>query len=396
MLPLWAAGANGMEYACCRTQLSESVLSREISLSGPDLTNAEIEAVVEVLKTPRLSLGPKLAEFEASFTEYLGVRHAVACNSGTSALHLIWRSLEIGAGDEVITTPFSFIASANSIMFDGGRPVFVDIDPQTWQIDPGLIEAAVTPRTRALMPVDVFGSIPDMDAIVLAAKKHGLRVLEDSCEALGSTYRGRRAGTLADAGCFGFYPNKQITTGEGGMIVTDDDEIAFRARSMRNQGRDPGAGWLAHARLGFNYRLSDINCALGVVQMRRLEEINHKRARVAGWYTQRLADEPRLTMQRIPDEVGMSWFVMVLRLRDEYTQEQRDEILKALRKRGVGCNNYFTPIHLQPFYREQFGYKPGDFPVTEALSARTIALPFHNALREADVDEVVSALTALL
>ena len=180
------------------------------------------------------------------------------------------------------------------------------------------------------------------------------------------------------------------------MIVTDDDEIAFRARSMRNQGRDPGAGWLAHARLGFNYRLSEINCALGIVQMRRLEQINHKRARVAGWYSQRLADEPRLTMQRIGDEVGMSWFVMVLRLRDEYTQEQRDDILKALSERGVGCNNYFTPIHLQPFYRAQFGYKSGDFPVTEALSARTIALPFHNALSEADVDEVVSALTALL
>ncbi|MCH7872380.1 MAG: DegT/DnrJ/EryC1/StrS family aminotransferase [Planctomycetes bacterium] len=343
-------------------------MPREISLSAPDLTEAEIEAVVEVLRTPRLSLGPKLDEFEAAFTEYLGVRHAVACNSGTSALHLIWRALEIGPGDEVITTPFSFIASSNSIMFDGGRPVFVDIDPETWQIDAARIEAAVTPRTRAIMPVDVFGSIPDMDAIAELAKKRGLRVLEDSCEALGSTYRDRRAGTLGDAGCFGFYPNKQITTGEGGMIVTDDDEIAFRARSMRNQGRDPGAGWLAHARLGFNYRLSEINCALGVVQMRRLAEINAKRSLVASWYVQRLADEQRVTMQRIGAEVGMSWFVLVLRLNDDYTQAQRDNILDALRQRGIGCNNYFTPIHLQPFYQERFDYQPGDFPITEALS----------------------------
>lgn len=371
-------------------------MSEQLGLSGPDITQAEIDAVVAVLQTPQLSLGPRLEEFEQSFVRYLGVKHAVACNSGTSGLHLIWRSMDIGPGDEVITTPFSFIASANSIMFDGGRPVFVDVEPDTWQIDAARIEAAVTSKTKALMPVDVFGSTPDMDAIRSIADKHGLRVLEDSCEALGTRYKGRLAGTLGEAGCFGFYPNKQLTTGEGGMIVTDDDQVAFLARSMRSQGRDPGAGWLAHARLGFNYRLSEINCALGVVQMRRLEEISAKRAQVAAWYQQALADESRISFQRIPADVQMSWFVMVVRLSDDYTPEKRDDILGGLRKQGIGCSNYFTPIHLQPFYRETWRYKPGNFPITEALSARTIALPFHNKLSESDVQRVASTLRSML
>jgi len=235
-----------------------------------------------------------------------------------------------------------------------------------------------------------------MDTVLSIAKRHGLRVLEDSCEALGSRYRGRPAGALADAGCFGFYPNKQITTGEGGMITTNHEGIARTCRSLRNQGRDADAGWLQHARLGYNYRLSDIQCAIGLVQMQRLDEIRARRARVAAWYRARLADEPRLRMQRIPDEVHINWFVMVVRLADDYSQDDRDRILGALRDRGIGCSNYFTPIHLQPFYRERFGFQPGDFPVTEALAARTIALPFHNGLTEADVDRVCRELRSLL
>jgi len=371
-------------------------VSETISLSGPDITEAEIEAVAAVLRTPQLSLGPKLGEFEQAFVTRLGVRHAVAVNSGTSALHLCWRALGIGPGDEVITTPFSFIASSNSIMFDGARPVFVDIDPDTWQIDANRIADAITPRTRAILPVDVFGSLPDWDAILDIARRHELRLVEDSCEALGSRYRGRPAGTLGELGVFGFYPNKQMTTGEGGMIVTDDDRLASLARSLRNQGRDPEAGWLQHARLGFNYRISDINCAIGIVQMSRLDEILAKRARVAGWYRQRLADEPRVRMMKVPDEVDIAWFVMVLRLADDYEQADRDRILAALRERGIGCSNYFTPIHLQPFYQSDLGYRAGDFPVTEALSARTIALPFHNHLTEEQVDRVVRELRALL
>ena len=368
----------------------------EITLSAPDITETEIAAVTQVLRTPRLSLGPKVEEFEAEFTRRLGVRHAVAVNSGTSALHLTWRAMGLKSGDEVITTPFSFIASSNSIMFEGARPVFVDIDPQTWQIDPSRIPAAITPRTRAILPVDVFGSVPDMDAIRTIAARHGLRVLEDSCEALGTRYRGKPAGTLGEAGAFGFYPNKQITTGEGGMVVTNDDQIAAAVRSLRNQGRDPAAGWLAHARLGFNYRLSDINCAIGVEQMRRLDQIVARRAQVAGWYIARLTDEPRVRLMRIPPEVQISWFVFVIRLSDEYTQARRDDLLNRLAAQGIGCGNYFPPIHLQPFYRAEFGYQPGDFPITEALSARTIALPFHNRLREQDVDRVVTTLRKLL
>ncbi|MFH1747717.1 MAG: DegT/DnrJ/EryC1/StrS family aminotransferase [Planctomycetota bacterium] len=371
-------------------------MKHEVSLSGPDITDAEIEAVAQVLRSPHLSLGPKLPQFEATFTQRLGIKHAVACNSGTSALHLAWRALEIGAGDEVITTPFSFIASSNSIMFDSAHPIFVDIDPDTWQIDTNLLESAISPRTRAILPVDVFGATPDMDSVTVIAERHNLRVVEDSCEALGTMYKGRPAGTLGEIGTFGFYPNKQITTGEGGMVVTNNDDLADRIRSMRNQGRDPNGGWLAHARLGFNYRLSDINCAIGIEQMRRLDEIIDKRAQVAGWYQERLKDEPRLRLQRVPAEIKLSWFVFVLRLTDDYTQQQRDHLLDQLSKRGVGCSNYFTPIHLQPFYRETLGCKPGTFPVTEALSARTIALPFHCRLTEQEVDYVVKSLRALL
>ncbi|MBI5864234.1 MAG: DegT/DnrJ/EryC1/StrS family aminotransferase, partial [Planctomycetes bacterium] len=322
-------------------------------------------------------------------------KHAMACNSGTSGLHLIWKSLGIGRGDEVITTPFSFIASSNSILFEGAKAVFVDIDPDTWQIDAARIESAITPRTKALLPVDVFGSVPDMDAVLAIGRRRGLRVVEDSCEALGTTYRGRPAGSLADAGVFGFYPNKQITTGEGGMVVTNDDQLAALARSYRSQGRDPEAGWLEHARIGFNYRLPDINCAIGIVQMQRLNEIITKRTRVAEWYLARLRDERRVTTQRIPQEVKINPFVMVVRLADAYTQTQRDAIIKKLQADGIGCRNYFTPIHLQPFYQET-GFRAGQFPITEALSARTISLPFHNHLSEGDVDRVVKSLQRLL
>jgi perosamine synthetase len=359
------------------------------------MTQAEIDAVSDVLRTPHLSIGPQLAAFERCFTERLGARHAVACSSGTAGLHMIWQALGLGAGDEVVTTPFSFIASSNSILFVGARPVFVDVDPRTWQIDARAIEAALSPRTRALLPVDVFGSIPDMGAIGALAQRFRLRVVEDSCEALGASWSGRPAGMLGEVGVFGFYPNKQITTGEGGMVVTEDGAIAARVRSLRNQGRDPDAGWLQHARLGYNFRLDEMSCALGVVQMRRLDEILARRAQVAAWYQERLSDERRVAFQHVPDGVRISWFVMVVRLTDDYAQADRDAILARLRDAGIQCSNYFTPIHLQPFYRE-LGWRPGQFPVTETLAARTLALPFHNRLTEGDVDRVVRALRAAL
>ncbi len=368
----------------------------DIPLSRPDLTQAERDAVSAVMATTQLSLGPKLHEFEAIVAGYAGTRYALAVSSGTSGLHLCLRAMGIGAGDEVITTPFSFIASANCILFDGGQPVFVDIDPDTWNIDPTRIPDAITPRTRAILAVDIFGQPADMAPIRELAARHRLRILEDSCEALGATYQGRPAGSLGDAGAFGFYPNKQVTTGEGGMVVTDDEAIYKLVHSMRNQGRDAGMGWLAHARLGYNYRLSDINCALGIAQMKRIDEILANRRRVAGYYLDRLGDEPRVRMQKILPHCRISWFVMVVRLNDDYARADRDAIVHALREKGVGSSNYFPPIHLQPFYVERFGYSRGDFPVCEDLCDRTIALPFHGRLTEAEVDTACREFRSLL
>ncbi|GIK15432.1 MAG: polysaccharide biosynthesis protein [Planctomycetota bacterium] len=378
---------------------------REIPLARPNVTQAEIDAVVEVLRTPNLSLGPKVGEFEQAFARAVGVREAVAVSSGTAALHVLIRALGIGPGDEVITTPFSFVASANCVLYERATPVFADIDPHTWNLDPAKIEAAISPRTKAILPVDVFGQPADFDAIRGIARRHKLILIEDSCEALGAEYRGIRAGALGDAGVFGFYPNKQITTGEGGMITTNDANLAAMCRSLRNQGRDAGAGWLAHPRLGFNYRLPDLNCALGLAQLRRLDELLSARARVAEWYLEEIRRRPggagmspgnSLHLQRIAPPVRMSWFVFVVRLADHLNERERDRVLTGLRAAGIGCSNYFAPIHLQPYFRELGGYKPGDFPVCEAVAARTIALPFHHELTRDDVRRVVDVLFSLL
>ena len=368
----------------------------DIPLARPDVTDAEIEAVVSVLRTPILSLGPKLAEFEQAMADVCQTRHAIAVCSGTAALHVVVRSMGIGPGDEVITTPFSFVASTNCMLFEGATPVFADIDPETWNIDPAAIEAAITDKTKAILPVDVFGQPANYDAITAIAKKHKLRVIEDSCEALGSTWHGRPAGSLGDAGVFGFYPNKQITTGEGGMVVTSDDDLAQMCRSLRNQGRDTHGGWLSHPRMGYNYRLSDINCALGAVQVSRLDEIIAKRREVAEWYLSELRGETRLSTQRMVDDVSMSWFVFVVRLDDRYSRDDRDNILRQLRDQGIGCSNYFAPIHLQPYMVEQFGFKPGDFPHCEAVADRTIALPFHKEMTPELVKTVCDSLRKLL
>lgn len=368
-----------------------------IHLARPNITEAEIEAVVEVLRSPSLSLGPKVAEFEGLFARTCGTREAVAVSSGTAALHVVTRTLGLGSNDEVITTPFSFVASANCILYEGAKPVFVDVDGETWNLDPALLAAAITPKTRAILPVHVFGQPVDMDAIRKLADLRGLKIIEDSCEALGSRYRGRPAGSLGDAGVFGFYPNKQITTGEGGMITTDDAELASLARSLRNQGRDQMGGWLAHPRLGYNYRLSDINCVIGLIQLQRLPEIIAIRQRVANWYRNRLAETRGLGLQRVAPEVDvMSWFVFVVRLEDRYGEADRDAIMAGLREEGIQCSNYFAPIHLQPYFKDRYGYRPGDFPRCESLAARTIALPFHHQLTELDVDRVCGTLEKLM
>jgi perosamine synthetase len=369
----------------------------QIPLSNPDITPAEIEAVTAVLKTPHLSLGPKLPEFEQLVAGYVGTKYAVAVNSGTSALHLIIRALEIRDEDEVITTPFSFISSANCILFERARPIFVDIDPKTLNLDVAKIEEKISAKTKAILAVDVFGYPAEWEKLAAIAQKYNLKLIEDSCEAIGAEIKGRKAGSFGDIGCFAFYPNKQMTTGEGGVIVTDDEKIAKLCKSLRNQGRDEGAGWLQHNCLGYNYRLSDINCALGLAQMNRIKEILAKRERVAGLYSERLKDRAAITLPPSSNkQVKRSWFVYVIKLNDRYDQKERDDILAGLRSKGIGCSNYFSPIHLQLFYVQQFGYKKGAFPVTEAIAERTIALPFFNNLEAGQVDYVVKSLLSLL
>jgi perosamine synthetase len=369
-----------------------------IPLSAPDLTHEERACVMDVLLGRELSLGPRLPAFERALREFTGARHAIAVNSGTSALHLCIKAAGIGDGDEVITTPFSFVASANCALFERGVPVFVDIDPTTWNIDISKIEAAITSRTKAILPVHVFGRPCAMEPILEIARRHNLAVIEDSCEAIGATSGGRPVGTFGQTGVFAFYPNKQITTGEGGAIVTNDDEVARLCRSWRNQGRGDASGWLQHERLGYNYRLSDLNCALGSVQVSRLPEILAARASVAARYHETLAGlAPDVVRPELSEpDAAISWFVYVVRLSDEYRAADRDEVVSYLRRNGIGCNTYFSPIHLQPFYREMFGYGPGDFPVTEHIAERTIALPFFNQLKDQEIETVCNALAKAL
>lgn len=360
----------------------------KVRLSKPYIQEDDIAAVIEVLKSGTLSLGPRLQEFEEVVARYAGVKHAVAVNSGTSGLHLIVKSLGIKEGDEVITTPFSFIASANCILFEGATVVFADIDPVTYNIDPVKIEAAITPRTKAILPVHVFGQTCDMDAINAIAKKHNLKVIEDSCEAIGAKYKERSAGSLGDAGVFAFYPNKQITTGEGGIIVTNNDTIASLARSYRNQGRDTMA-WLGHARIGYNYRISDISCALGISQMKKIDLILDMRRKVANMYLSRLSKNSDIVVPTTIPENEESWFVFVIQVKDGIN---RDKVIEHLKSKEVASNTYFPSIHLQDFYKSTFGFKEGDFPVCEAISKRTIALPFYSELSESEIDYVCASL----
>lgn len=366
---------------------------QQIALSMPDVNEEDIAAVTAVLRTPQLSLGPKLREFEAAVAAYVGTKEGVAVNSGTSALHLAMRGFGIQDGDEVITTPFSFIASSNCILFERAKPVFVDIVPTTLCIDPNKVEAAITPRTKAILAVDVFGYLADWERLRAIADKHHLLLIEDSCEAMGTERNGKRAGSFADCAVFGFYPNKQMTTGEGGMLVTDRPELAKMARSIRNQGRDDADAFLVHHRLGFNYRISDINCALGLSQLKKLPTMIARREQAAQWYHEGLSDvcEDIITPAS-QDGVHISWFVFVIRLADRYTSHDRDVLKQFLRDRGIGCNVYFPCIHLQPFYREAFGFKEGDFPVTEHISERALALPFSSRMSAKDVAKVCETL----
>ena len=363
----------------------------QVPLSRPDITDLEISAVEGVLRSPFLSMGVRVEEFESAIADYVGSRYGIAVNSGTSGLHLLVRAFDIGEGDQVITTPFSFVASSNCILYERAQPVFVDIEPQTLNLDSNAVEAAITPRTKAILVVDAFGHPARLDEVKSIAERHGLKVIEDSCESLGSQYKGLMAGNPAycDGAVFAFYPNKQITTGEGGMIVTADEETARLCRSMRNQGRGEANVWLSHERLGYNYRLDEMSAALGVAQMQRIDEILAKRARVAAEYEKHLSRLQGVRLPRPAPEVDISWFVYVIRL-DEHIS--RDGVMQYLLDNGVGCRPYFTPIHLQPFYREQFGYREGDFPETERAGRTCLAIPFYNNLTEVEMDYVVENL----
>ena len=381
-----------------------------IPLSQPDITDLEIQAVTETLRSGRLSIGPRQARFEEMVAERTDRRHGIATSSGTAGLHLVLLALGIGPGDEVITTPFSFIASTNCITYVGATPVFVDIDPTSLNMDPSQVKTAVTARTKAILAVEVFGNPTHMDRLAKIAQAHEIYLIEDSCEALGGRYSDKPIGSFGRAAVFGFYPNKQITTGEGGMIVTDDDHLAETCRSLRNQGRsdmtgkdDPahtttGGAWLTHQHLGYNYRLSEIACALGIAQMQRLDQILEARRRVAGLYMQRLMDWNDLILPTVApgNAADMSWFVFVARLTNPYTQVERDRIITGMRRHEIGAANYFPCIHLQPYYRQHFGYKPGAFPIAESVSQRTLALPFHNRLDETQIDLIVHTLHVMI
>ncbi len=384
-------------------------------MSSPDLTDAERKAVAEVLRTPSLSMGSQIIAFEESVKAYTGCHHAIGVSSGTAGLHLCVRAAGIQAGDLVITTPFSFVASANVLLYEGAVPVFVDVEPHTGNIDPYLVFAAAQDivqggknaqawlpsqgaspeaKLKAILPVDVFGQPADLEPILDTAWKYQLKVIEDSCEALGARFKGHLAGTLGDYGVFGFYPNKQITTGEGGMIITDDDEAAALMRALRNQGRAPGDTWLQHTHLGYNYRLNEMSAALGMVQMQRLDELLAKRDQVAGWYNERIAEIPGVEAPFIASyTTRVSWFVYVVRFSSDL---DRDGIAKALGERGIPARPYFLPIHLQPYMAERFGYREGTFPVTEDLGRRGLALPFSGVMEEGQVERVCQALREVI
>lgn len=392
----------------------------QISMSSPDLTHAEIERVNRVIQSSALSIGPEIQEFERSFAAYLGVSHAIGVNSGTSGLHLTAIATGIQERDLIITSPFSFIASANCILYERAIPIFVDVDSATGNLDPDLVAEAVhdikqggrkTARwlpaalrsngssdaignLKALLPVHAYGQPADMDPIMKVARMADLLVVEDACEALGSEYNGIKAGTIGDAAVFAFYPNKQMTTGEGGMIVTNRAEWDVLFRSLRNQGRDVFDAWLNHTRLGYNYRLDEMSAALGAAQLVRIEELLAKREQVASWYNELLANSELIETPFIaPTTSRMSWFVYVVRIKPP---ANRDTVMDQLARVGIPSRPYFVPIHLQPFYRSKFGYQRGDFPMTEYLGDISLALPFSSVMTQSQVEFVCENLMRVI
>ena len=350
--------------------------------------------MLETLRSGQLSLGPMIDRFEAALAERVGSPFVAAVSSGTAGLHLSMRLAGVGSGDEVVTTPFSFVASANCALYEGAMPVFADIDPDTLNLDPAAVEAAITPRTTAILPVHIFGYPAELEALEAIAERHDLAIVEDACEALGSEYRGQPVGSSGRPTVFAFYPNKQMTTGEGGAVAVSSEEEWALLKSLSNQGRSDSGEWLTHSRLGYNYRLDDLSAALGLAQVERLDEILPARADVAARYAELLAGVERVEAP-LPDDDDhcRSWFVYVVKLERGI---DRNEVIARLGEEGIASKPYLPSIHLQPFYRERFGYREGMLPVSEDASARTLALPFHSRLPAGDQERVVDALARAL
>lgn len=368
---------------------------KPIPIAKPSIGPEEIRAVTRVLKSGQLSLGPVHKEFEARFAKFVGTKHACSMSSGTAGLHLAMIAAGIGPGDEVITSPFSFIASSNSILYVGAKPVFVDIDPTSFNLDPEKVKKAITKKTKAILVVHIFGQAADMAPIMKLAKRHKLKVIEDACESIGATYHGRPVGTFGESAVFAFYPNKQMTTGEGGMVVTNSDRVQALMKSLSNQGRNADMQWLDHVRLGYNYRLDEMSAALGVEQLKKLNRFIAERRRIASWYERAFAKHAGLvqTPQTAPGNTH-TYFVYVVQLL--HPNVKRDDIIARLKAEGIGSKTYLPSIHLFRFYREQFGYRRGDFPVSEQISDRALALPIYVGLTKNDVARIVNTLIRLL
>jgi len=387
-----------------------------VPMSSPDLSDADRQAVFEVLHTNYLSMGPKIESFEKAVADYAGVKYALGVNSGTAGLHLCVRAADIKPGDYVITTPFSFVSSTNVLLFENIIPVFVDVDPKTGNIDPIKVRQAAAdlesgeefkinkwlPRKgdiksgklKGILAVDVFGQPANYGMLEKIAQDHKLVLIEDSCEAIGAEYAHQKTGSFGDYGVFAFYPNKQMTTGEGGMVVTNNSQAADLMRALRNQGRAPGDNWLQHTHLGYNYRLDEMSAALGLSQMQRIDDLITKREFVAQWYNTYLKEIDGIEIPYIsPDTTRMSWFVYVIRIDLRYNRDRTAERLEAA---GIPVRPYFLPIHLQPYMVERFGFENGDFPITEDLGKRSLALPFSGVMTEEQVKLVCAKLEKCL
>jgi dTDP-4-amino-4,6-dideoxygalactose transaminase len=377
-----------------RAAQEEQPAKRVVSLSAPWLDEREEKLVLDVLRSGRLSLGPTIDRFEELAAEAVGAPYAAAVSSGTAGLHLLCVAAGIQAGDEVITSPYSFVASANCAIYEGATPVFADIDRRTWNLDPAAVEASITPRTRAIVAVDIYGYPSELEELQELCERHALVLIDDACEALGARYQGRWLGAQGQDAVFAFYPNKQITTGEGGVVTTWSEETWRLLKSLRNQGRADGGGWLEHARLGFNYRIDDVRAAIGIGQLEKLGDILGRRREVALRYHGLLAGIDGLQLP-CPDDSGheRSWFVYAVALPAEV---DREAVIAELERRGVATARYLPCIHLQAYMRERYGFGEGLCPVAEELSRRTLALPFHTRLAADDQAYVADALRAAL